>query len=60
MRNKENVMKKLEKVEGVLKTIEVLMTRENQYDEILARIKSGFELLEDIKSTIDKEPNEFN
>lgn len=60
MRNKENAFRKIEKVEGLLKVIEVLMTRENQFEEIISRIKLGTELLEEIKSIIDKEPNEFN
>lgn len=60
MKNKEYAFQKLRKLEGILKTIDVLITRPNQQQEIANRIKEAANVLEDLTSMIDREPNEFN
>ena len=60
MKNKEYAFQKLRKLEGILKTISVMVTRPIQNEEIQSKIKEAESVLEDLNSLIDREPNEFN
>jgi DNA-binding FrmR family transcriptional regulator len=60
MKNKEYAFQKLRKLEGILKTISVMMTRPTTIEEIQDKIKESESILEDLTSVIDREPNEFN
>lgn len=60
MRNKELVVKKMETAEGAITAIEILMTRPNTAEDIIARIGLLKQTISEIKSMIEREPHEFN
>lgn len=60
MKNKEYAFQKLRKLEGILKTISVMVTRPIQNEEIQSKIKEAESVLEDLTSMVDREPNEYN
>ena len=56
MRNRELATRKIEKVEGQLKTLIGLVNRGEQIDTFLRMIRETEEVLEDLKSIIQREP----
>jgi hypothetical protein len=63
MRNRELVTKRVEQIEGRLKTLYFMVTRGSNVDEFTREIKNIEDILSDLKSIIEREPfssNEIN
>jgi len=64
MRNRDLVFMKIERLEGIMKTLKVMTTRPNTtVEDFHSTVNDAEGLLEDLKSMIEREPmgpNEVN
>jgi hypothetical protein len=60
MKNKNYIIQKLEKLEGTLATLKHLVNRSEPIDIFIKNIESGEEIIEEIKSQIENEPQQYN
>jgi hypothetical protein len=59
MRYKNNVLEKLDKTDGLIKRINLQVSRGMNQGEILESIETLMESIDDIRSTISIEPDDF-
>lgn len=63
MKNRDYIIKRLEKLEGTFATLRYMANTAQPISEFKAKIDQGIEEIEEIKSAIDNEPttpNEIN
>jgi hypothetical protein len=63
MKNRDYIIKRLEKLEGTFATLRYMVNTAQPISDFKMRIEEGIEEIEEIKSAIDNEPttpNEIN
>jgi DNA-binding FrmR family transcriptional regulator len=63
MRNRELTIKRVEQIEGKLKTLQFMVQRGGNITDFIQEIKKTEDILSDLKSIIEREPfssNEIN
>jgi len=60
MKNKDYIIKRLEKLEGTLSILKHLVNRSEPVEEFIKQIENGEDIIEDIKSQLDNEPQQYN
>ena len=60
MKNRDYIIKRLEKLEGTFATLRYMVNTAQPISDFKMRIEEGIEEIEEIKSAIDNEPTTSN